>query len=82
MKTSKSKLNIIGLKEFRLDAEKFIERINNGESFTVLKRSKPAFKITPVDDEDLWESVADFSKINKKGVSISDLISALRKNNG
>lgn len=82
MKTSKNKLNIIGFKEFRLDAEKFIERIDCGESFTVLKRSKPVFKLSPVDDEEMWESVADFSKINKKGVLISDVISALKKNNG
>jgi antitoxin (DNA-binding transcriptional repressor) of toxin-antitoxin stability system len=76
------KTNIIGFKEFRESAEKYISRINAGESFTVLRRSKPIFKITPIEDEEIWETVADFTLINPAGVPVRDLIKALRKNNG
>ena len=73
------KTNIIGFKEFREASEKYISRINNGESFTILRRSKPIFKITPIEDEEIWETVADFSSINPKGISAYDLVKALRK---
>lgn len=81
MKT-KNKLNIIGFKEFRENAEKYISNIEKGASFTVLRRSKPIFKLAPVDDEDMWESIADFTKIHREGVSALDIIKALRKVNG
>lgn len=82
MNTTTKKQNIIGLKEFRQNADAFIKRINKGESFTVLKRSKPVFKLTPVDDEDLWETVIDFTEINPSGVPAEDFIKALRKVHG
>ncbi len=74
-----NKLNIIGFKEFRENALKYISQIEKGVSFTVLRKSKPIFKLAPVDSEDMWETIADFTKINKEGVSAKDVISALRK---
>lgn len=73
---------IIGLKEFRQNAESFIKRVNKGESFTVFKRSNPVFKITPVEDEEMWETVADFTEIQSGGIPAEDFIKALRKVNG
>ncbi|NCS99139.1 type II toxin-antitoxin system prevent-host-death family antitoxin [Candidatus Parcubacteria bacterium] len=73
---------IIGLKEFRQNAESFIKRVNKGESFTVLKRSTPVFKITPVEEEENWETVADFTKIKKDGVSADKILASLRKLHG
>jgi|AntRauTorckE6833_2_1112554.scaffolds.fasta_scaffold04658_7 prevent-host-death family protein len=70
---------IIGLKEFRQNAESFIKRIDKGESFTVLKRSTPVFKITPVDDEENWEEVIDFTEIDKNGVLASDVLASIRR---
>lgn len=82
MKITKKKQKIIGLKEFRLNAEEYISRIEKGESFIVLKRSNPVFKLTPVDDEEIWETVADFTEINPEGVPAEDVIKALRAVHG
>jgi len=55
------------------------KKIAAGESFVVFKKSKPIFRISPVDQdhEDLWEEVIDFTKIQKSGVNISDLLARL-----
>jgi len=82
MKTTVKKTNIIGLKEFRQNAEGFISRIKSGESFTVVKRSHPVFKLTPIDDEEMWETVVDFTTIAEDGVSASDVLSAIKKVHG
>jgi hypothetical protein len=50
------------------------------DSFIVLRKSKPVFRISPMeDDASLWESVIDFTKVKKGGVSIRDLLSHLNK---
>jgi len=41
-------MTIIGLKELRQNASQIAERAQNGERFTVVKRSKPVFEISPV----------------------------------
>ena len=71
--------NIVGLKELRQNAEKYIKEIQKGRSFVVFRRSRPVFKISsPEDDsEDIWEPVVDFTKIKKGGVSIKELLSRL-----
>lgn len=69
--------NIIGVKELRLNLEKYIVEISAGKSFTVVRRSKPVFKVSPVDEEQNWETVADFTKIKKGGVSAKELLKAL-----
>jgi prevent-host-death family protein len=73
---------IIGLKEFRQNAESFIKRVNKGESFTVLKRSTPVFKITPVDEEENWETVADFTTIKKDGIPANEILASLKRVHG
>lgn len=54
-------MTIIGLKELRQNASQIAERAQNGERFTVVKRSKPVFDIVPttqansrVDDTEAW----------------------------
>jgi len=79
---SKKRKNIIGLKEFRQNADKYISRIDKGESFTVLKRSTPVFKLTPVDDEDMWETIIDFTELDPEGVPIKDVIKMFKKVHG
>jgi len=76
------KTNIIGLKEFRQNAESFIKRVNKGESFTVLKRSNPVFKITAVENEEMWETVADFTEIKKEGIPAMDILKAIKSVHG
>ena len=82
MSMSTKKQNIIGLKEFRQNADTFIKRISKGESFTVLKRSNHVFKLTPVDEEEMWETVIDFTSINSDGVSAEDVLKAIRSVHG
>ena len=71
---------IIGLKDLRENTAKYISQVAKGKSFTVVRRSKPVFKVMPVDewgDEGMWETVVDFTKIKKGGVDIKDLLSRL-----
>ena len=41
---------IIGLKELRENTEAVAERANRGETFVVVKRSKPIFRLVPVSE--------------------------------
>lgn len=69
---------IIGLKELRENVNEYIKQVKNGRCFTVVRRSKPVFSITPIDSEnECWEEVADFSKIKRGGVNIKDLLTRL-----
>jgi prevent-host-death family protein len=69
---------IVGLKELRENLETYISKVKKGDSFIVVRKSKPVFRISPMeDDASLWESVIDFTKIKKGGVAIGDLLSRL-----
>lgn len=68
--------NLIGLKEFRENVESYAKKISEGQAFIVLRKSKPLFKIAPV-NEDGWEEVIDFTKIKKGGVKIDELLARL-----
>ena len=71
---------IVGVKELRENLEEYISEVNKGKSFTIIKRSKPVFRITPLDEEaEEWENVVDFTKIKKGGVSSSDVREALSR---
>lgn len=70
--------NIVGVKELRNDLERFISLVKKGKSFTVVRRSKPVFTISPPhEDEGAWEEVIDFTKIKKGGIKLADLLSRL-----
>lgn len=72
------KTSLVGLKELRENMHKYALRVGRGESFIVLKKSRPIFKISSVDeDEELWETVIDFTKIKKGGISIKELLARL-----
>ena len=75
--------NIIGLKELRENTEKYIKCVSRGESITVMRKSTPIFRLTPIDSEEMgWESVADFTLLDVRGVSAKDILASLRKLNG
>ena len=77
--------SIIGLKDLREKTEKYIHKIQEGKSFTVVRKSKPIFKISPVDtwgDEGSWKTVADFTDIDSRGVDARDILKSLGKLNG
>lgn len=71
--------NIVGLKELREHMERYTTAIEKrGESFVVVRRSKPLFKIVPLtNDEGMWEHVIDFTKIKKGGVSLKEVLKRL-----
>lgn len=73
------KKTIVGLRELRENIETYISRVEKGDSFVVVRKSKPVFKISPLDDDSsgLWEPVINFTKIKKGGVAIADLLSRL-----
>lgn len=76
------KRSIVGLKELRENMDTYIAEIKKGRSFTVVRRSKPVFKISaPDEDGDMWETVADFTSIKKEGVSAGDVLKKLREMN-
>jgi len=74
-----TKQKTVGLKELRENTEKYVSLIKKGRSFTVLRRSKPLFVISPPDEnESLWETIVDFTKINKRGVPASQVLKTIR----
>ena len=72
-------VKIIGLREFRENTEHYIKAIQTkGDSFVVLKRSRPVFKISKTTDEDTeWERIVDFTKLRKNGISAKELLAKL-----
>ena len=69
---------IVGLKELRENIATYITQIEKGKSFTVVRRSRPIFTISPPDQETgQWEPVIDFTKMKKGGVKIEELLSRL-----
>lgn len=80
MVTKTEKNNIVGLKELRQNMEKYINRVNKGESITVFRRSTPLFKLSPVDDtsESQWETVVDFTKEIGSGMPIDELLASIK----
>lgn len=85
MKTPQKNITIVGVKELRQNLNKYISQVGKGRTFTVVRRSKPVFKLSPVDewgDEGMWETVVDFREINPKGVPAKEVLKALRKIDG
>jgi prevent-host-death family protein len=75
---------IIGLKDLRENMESYITQVGKGRSFVVVRKSRPVFKVTPIDewgDEGIWESVIDFTKIKKGGVLADEVIASLKRLN-
>lgn len=70
--------NIVALKTFREDVAKYATEVEKGKSFIIMKRSKPLFRIVPVDDEEGWETVIDFTKFRKGGIPAKELLERLR----
>ena len=68
---------IISLKELRLNMQKYADKTQKGESFVVVKQSKPVFKIPPVEETEIWEKVIDFTEIKKGGIKIEELLKRL-----
>lgn len=66
---------VVGLKELRENTEKYVRDVGQGETYVVMRKSKPLFRIAPLEEE--WEEVVDFTKIRKGGVDIDEILSRL-----
>jgi antitoxin (DNA-binding transcriptional repressor) of toxin-antitoxin stability system len=77
MTTNKLSLKeqIVPFKEFRLNAAKYIALLEKGQSFLIMKRSRPIFRLEPV--EEVWETIGDFTTMPNGGVPVKDLIKAM-----
>ncbi len=71
-------INTISLKELREQFPKYIDAISKGNSFTVVKRSKPIFQISPISDEGSWVTIADFTSISSDGIPAEDVLKELK----
>jgi len=75
--------NIVGLKELREHVDKYISLVKKGESFTVVRRSKPVFYILKIDagvPEEGWETVVDFTDNGKKtGMPAEEVMKIIKK---
>ena len=74
--------NIIGLKDLRENVAAYAKKVGKGESFIVYRRSRPLFRISPVDHEDEgdWKTFIDFTKFTKdgKGISATELLKIMK----
>ena len=69
--------NIVGLKELRENINHYISQVEKGKSFVVVRKSKPVFRISQAEEEDNWETVVDFTKIQKGGIHLKEVLSRL-----
>lgn len=68
----------MGVKELRENLEVYIREVKKGKSFIIARRSKPLFRLAPLDEDGgAWERVADFTKVKRGGVPIADILSRL-----
>ena len=70
-------MNNISIRDLRQNLSAVADKVDSGEQFEVFRRSKPAFKIVPVDTpiDDQWETVVDFTAGGKTdGMEIGELI--------
>lgn len=54
----------------------YAEKVQKGRTFVVFKKSRPLFKISPL-SEGAWEEVIDFTKIQRGGVNVDELLKRL-----
>ena len=71
-----TKEQIVPFKEFRLNALKYITALEKGQSFLVIKRSRPVFRLEPIGE--MWETIGDFSSVRGGGISAKKLLKALK----
>lgn len=73
----------LSIKELREQLSDVADRAERGESFRIIRRSKPSFIIMKVDaevPEEGWETVVDFTDGGKKkGVPLNLVLKELKK---
>ncbi|MBI5254577.1 type II toxin-antitoxin system Phd/YefM family antitoxin [Candidatus Falkowbacteria bacterium] len=66
----------VNLKEFRQNLDSYYQKVKDGESIIVTRRTEDLFKISPI-NTGAWEEVIDFTKLQRGGVNINDLLKRL-----
>lgn len=73
----------ISIKDLRMNLSEIANRVEKGESYRVIRRSKPSFYIVKIDSEvpdEHWETVVDFTDGGKSaGMPIEDVVKIMRK---
>lgn len=73
----------LSIKELRAQLSDVADRAERGESFRIIRRSKPSFIIMKVNaevPEEGWETVVDFTDGGKtKGVPLKVVLKELKK---
>ena len=73
----------ISIKELRENLSSIADRVEKGESYRVIRRSKPSFFIMSIDaevPEEGWETVVDFTDGGKtSGMSGEDVLKIIQK---
>ncbi len=76
----------ISIKELRNQLSDIADRAERGETFRVIRRSKPSFIIMKIDadiEEQGWETVVDFTDGGKtNGVRAEEVLKELKKIRG
>ncbi len=62
---------VINTKELRSQLPKIVKSVQRGEQFTVLYRSRPAFRIVPVNEEDPASGPLDKDPLYRAGAVAS-----------
>ncbi len=71
-------MGIVGLKELRQNPTRYANLVRQGQSFVVVRKSKPLFRLSAVEGtDDLWEEVVDFTKLKRGGLAIQELLKRL-----
>ena len=73
----------ISIKELRTNLSDYADRAERGETFRVIRHSKPSFIIMKIDveaPEEGWETVVDFTDGGKtEGMPIEDVVKVIKK---
>ncbi len=70
----------IAIKNLRASLSNIADEVEfRGKSFQVFRRSKPSFKIVPIDAEvSEWETVVNFTTENGEGLDIEKALDILK----
>lgn len=68
--------HVIGLNEFKSNISKYEKKVLKGDSFYVVHKTKPVFKVTPAYEEK-WEEFIDCTKVKNRKLDIFTLLQRL-----
>jgi len=66
------------LKELRQNTARYAALVSKGQSFIVVKKTKPLFKLVPCDQDEQWETIVDFTKLRRGGIRAEELLKYLK----